>query len=217
MSKRFNRDDVDKFIDNDIYLPTRTLYVGTMTASEGESQGVDWAMAERTVKNLHMLESLAPNGDQPINIILNTEGGTWEDGMAIFDAIRKCKNHVTITVSGRAYSMGSIILQAADDRLMDENSTFMMHIGSWGVPHDHAKTNYKWSDFYKSWDKKMEQIFLDRIHQINETVTRKQVQKMLEFDTIMSSRGALEACLVDGIITGDKIIRSKDLEKSEEA
>ena len=49
--------------------------------------------------------------------------------MAIFDAIKICRSHVTILVYGQAESMSSIILQAADKRIMMPNST--LYVSLW--------------------------------------------------------------------------------------
>ena len=56
--------------------------------------------------------------------------GEWSDGMAIYDAIVMSKCYVTIIAYGQAESMSSIILQAADRRLMTPNTYFMSHYGS---------------------------------------------------------------------------------------
>ena len=95
-------------------------------------------MAERAIKALHILDSTAPTGDKPITVIMNNPGGDEYHGMAIYDAIKSCKNHVTIVVFGMAMSMGSIILQAADKRVMSANSRVMIHYGTWGI-NDHPK------------------------------------------------------------------------------
>jgi hypothetical protein len=63
MSK-YTRDDIDKFHDYDIYIPTRTLYIGP----SNEDGITDVIVAERLIKNLHILESLNSN---PITILMN--------------------------------------------------------------------------------------------------------------------------------------------------
>jgi len=52
--------------------------------------------------------------------------------MAIYDAILLTKSYVTIICYGQAESMSSIVLQAADKRVMMPNSYFMCHFGSSG-------------------------------------------------------------------------------------
>ena len=63
---------------------------------------------------------------------MKTCGGEWKEGMAIYDAIKGCKQHVTIINHTHARSMSSIILQAADERIMTPHSTFMFHAGTVG-------------------------------------------------------------------------------------
>ncbi len=67
------RDDLDRFHDYSIYIPTRTIYMGSEEHDlvEGES-GTDGAMAERVIKNLHILDSIA---EAPIQILMNNIGG----------------------------------------------------------------------------------------------------------------------------------------------
>lgn len=62
-----------------------------------------------------------------INLYLNSPGGEIWDGMAIFNVLKRHKAVVTGTVDGIAASMASVILQAADKRLVAEGSTVMIH------------------------------------------------------------------------------------------
>jgi ATP-dependent Clp protease protease subunit len=201
VSKRQIKDDIDNFIDNEIHVPTRTIYIG------GE---VDHVLAERAVKNLHILDN-TPAQDTAIKIILNTEGGLWEHGMAIYDAIRKCKSHVTITVSGQAYSMGSIILQAADERLLDQHSAFMIHYGTLHVG-GHSKIVYRWAENTKKCDKVMENIYLAKLREVEPKFKLQKLQGMLNFDTILTPRETVLLGLADGIVMADRtVLRRKDL------
>jgi ATP-dependent Clp protease protease subunit len=76
-----------------------------------------------------MLDTMS---NEPIIVHMHSIGGNWNDGMAIYDSISLCKSYVTIVVYGQAESMSSIILQAADNRVMTPNSYFMCHFGSSG-------------------------------------------------------------------------------------
>ena len=64
---------------------------------------------------------------------MQSVGGEWSDGMAIYDAILMCRCHVTMIAYGQAESMSSIIFQAADKRLITPNTYFMSHYGSTGA------------------------------------------------------------------------------------
>lgn len=79
-------------------------------------------------------EDAAKDGTKrAIEIQLNTNGGSIFAGFALIDFIRdlSAKGHeVTITVFGVAASMGAVILQAADKRVMGENAFLLIHEGS---------------------------------------------------------------------------------------
>lgn len=194
------KESIDRFYDYDIHTETRTIYIGSVesTIDSGES-GTDATMAERAIKALHILDSTAPTGDKPITIIMNNPGGDEYHGMAIYDAIKACKNHVTIVVFGMAMSMGSIILQAADKRVMSPNSRFMIHYGTWGI-NDHPKIVYKWAEEGKKLDSWMEQLYLEKIKQKNPDFTLKKVQDMCNFDTFLNAEECLKLGFIDEIL-----------------
>ena len=73
------------------------------------------------------------NPGKPIVIHMKTCGGLWEEGMAIYDAIKSCPSKVTILNYTHARSMSSIIFQAADKRVMMPNSHFMFHDGTYSI------------------------------------------------------------------------------------
>jgi ATP-dependent Clp protease protease subunit len=192
------RDDITHFFDHDIHVPTRTVYLGSAESSieHGES-GVDTVMAERLMKSLHILDKVS---DAPITIIMNNAGGDFIHGMAIYDAIKTCQNHVTIRVFGHAMSMGSVILQAADERILAPNAKIMIHYGVVGLGEQHAKTVYRWADEYKKYDQWMEQVFLDKIQEKHPTFSAQKVRRMLEFDTFLSASQAVQIGLADSIL-----------------
>jgi ATP-dependent Clp protease, protease subunit len=84
----------------------------------------------RTV--IERLRELANDNSKPITIYLNSAGGNVTDGLAIHDAIRFLVSQgleITVVVQGMAYSMGSIVLQAASPgrRLAFPHSWVMIH------------------------------------------------------------------------------------------
>jgi ATP-dependent Clp protease, protease subunit len=81
---------------------------------------------------IERLRDLANDGTRPITIYINSAGGNVTDGLAIHDSIRHVVSRgveVTIIVQGMAYSMGSIVLQAASEgrRLAFPHSWIMIH------------------------------------------------------------------------------------------
>src|SRR5947207_2154806 len=81
---------------------------------------------------IERLRELANESTRPITLYINSAGGNVTDGLALHDAIRHIVSRgieVTIIVQGMAYSMGSIVLQAASEgrRLAFPHSWIMIH------------------------------------------------------------------------------------------
>lgn len=108
-----------------ICTATREIWLHSTHAGDDEP-GVEYRMANMFLKNLSVLEKDA-NG--PILIHMHCVGGEWNDGMAIFDAIRLSPCHTTIIAYAQASSMSGIILQAPKVRLMMPSCEFMAHTG----------------------------------------------------------------------------------------
>lgn len=191
-----SRDDIDRFFDYEVYIPTRRLYIGSVTNLDGNEAGVDHQMAERAIKGLHILDSLAPAGDKPINIIMNNPGGDYYHGMAIYDAIKACNNHVTIRATGYVMSMAAFILQAADERVLTPNAGVMIHYGTSGTQ-GHAKDMMRWAKEYERLNSVMEETLLGRIKEKHPTFSREKIAKLLVFDTIYPASEAVALGLAD--------------------
>jgi ATP-dependent Clp protease protease subunit len=81
---------------------------------------------------IERMREFANENSRPITLYLNTAGGNVTDGLAIHDSIREIAGRgceVTIVVQGMAYSMGSVLLQAASEgrRLAFPHSWMMIH------------------------------------------------------------------------------------------
>lgn len=64
---------------------------------------------------------------KPIQLMLNTYGGSVYDGLALISAIELSETPVHITVIGSAMSMGLFILSAGDKRMASKHATIMYH------------------------------------------------------------------------------------------
>ena len=81
---------------------------------------------------IERLRELANDNKRPVTLYINSAGGNVTDGLAIHDAVRHLVSRgveVTIVVQGMAYSMGSVVLQAASAgrRLAFPHSWIMIH------------------------------------------------------------------------------------------
>lgn len=196
---RVPTDDLERLMHHNVHVATKTIYMGSEEVDiDGNESGTDAAMAARMIKALHHLDS-ATDPEKPITIIMNNLGGDVQHGMAIYDAIKACKSEVIIKVFGHAMSMGSIILQAADKRVMSPNSKVMIHYGTDGA-YGHPKIAQRWMDEAKKYNKWMLELYLEKIREKHPDFTKKQIDKLLDFDTIYSANKAVEMGLADEVL-----------------
>jgi ATP-dependent protease ClpP protease subunit len=118
-----------------ILFDTREIFLHGALDSE-EDSGVDFRMANNFAKNLRLLEN---TGDDPIIIHQHSIGGCWDSGMMLYDLIINCGCHVICIMHGTACSMGAIVPQAADTRIIMPNCTFMMHDGDMSIEGTHKQ------------------------------------------------------------------------------
>jgi len=190
-------ENIVRFHEENIYLPTRTIYFGGSPRElDGQCDEVTAHSAGQLIKNLHILEC---EKIAPITILLNTIGGFWEDGIAIYDIITTLKSPVNIIGLGKLYSMGSVILQAAKERILLPNTTLMVHDGSDGFSGD-AKSYEKWAVHSKQVRETMYQIYYERINKINPLFSLKQIEELCEHDSIFNAQESVELGLADQII-----------------
>lgn len=114
--------------DNQIFLMGEEI-IPDVEDHLGEP-GVEYRMSNRLIRNLSL--TMKANPDKPLLIHMKTAGGSWVEGMAIYDAIKSYPYPVIILSYTHARSMSSIILQAADKRVLMPNSYFMFHDGTDG-------------------------------------------------------------------------------------
>lgn len=89
--------------------------------------GIEFSLANQFIRNLRILSNIS---DDPILVHLKSCGGDWVEGLAMYQAIKACRCHVTILNYASARSMSSIVFSAADHRAMMPLSTYMIHTGT---------------------------------------------------------------------------------------
>lgn len=203
----------DLDLDNlEIYLMGRE----ELANEEGSEPGVEYTMSNRFIKNLNLCLANSKNGRayRPILVHMKTNGGDWNEGMAIYDAIRSVPNKVTIVNYSHARSMSSIIFQAAHRRVMMPHSSFMFHRGTWefGGTIQEVESNWNWD---KKDDVTMCDIYAGRMKESNKfkSVSKTKIkawlneQMMKRTDVFLSPEGAIQYGLADEVFTSWKNVR----------
>ena len=184
---KVKRDGLDYFYSNNIHIESRTLYIG------GD---INELMTENVIKSLKILDEAS---DDPIHILMNSPGGDLTSSFAIYDFIRNRRSYITITVYGYAASGGSLILQAGDERILSENSSFMIHYGSDGFIGEHT-TFLKTAEESRRLRSIMTDIYLEKIREKKPDYKRSALKKLLQTDSYFSAQDVVDLGLADKII-----------------
>lgn len=185
---------------------SREIFLHSISGYQEEDPGIDFRMATQFVKNLAFLNS---SSFDPILIHLHSFGGSWPDGMAIYDAIRLSPSPITIIGYAQVASMASVILQAADLRLIMPNCPIMIHEGSIGIESTSRVVFSNVEEDRKNY-KLMLDLFVERVkHSAFFKKKRWNSSKITKFlDNKLQKRGdwfldaneALELGFIDGVI-----------------
>lgn len=188
------KDSVNSLHDYSICLDTRTIVYFREIDQEG---------AESFIKNLHVLDNYK---DGTIHVKLSSEGGCVSSGFAMYDAIRACKNYVKVYGYSEIASMATVVLQAADSRILMPNSYLLLHEGEQTVS-GHPKSNKSWLELYREFDDRCYNIYLTKINERQKQKKKKQLtlddlKKLLEHDTILLPKKVVQLGLADEIQEG---------------
>jgi len=152
---------------------------------------------------IERLRELAAESNRPITLYINSAGGNVTDGLAIHDVVRNLVSRgieVTIMVQGMAYSMGSIVLQAASDRRR------LAFPHSWIMIHEPAK----WAGWQSTTAaaqhlERLKQM-QDQIYRILSSRSGKPLRQIIRdtkrTDFYLDAQKALDYGLIDAVVAG---------------
>ena len=163
---------------------------GDATVSVYEQIGESWDGSGMTTKR--MAGILRSIGAKDITVNLNSPGGDFFEGVAIYNLLRQHQAKVTVNVMGLAASAASIIAMAGDEINMGEGSFLMIH-NAWcmaiGNRHDMQAAAEQLAPF----DNAMAEVYAAR-----SGITVKSAAKLMDAESWI---GATQA-IADGFATG---------------
>ena len=153
---------------------------------------------------IERLRELSNDNTKPISLYINSAGGNVTDGLAIHDVVRHIISRgmeVSVIVQGMAYSMGSIVLQAASE------GKRLTYPHSWIMIHEPAK----WAGWQSTTAaaqhlERLKQM-QDQIYKILSSRSGKPLRQIIRdtkrTDFYLDAQSALDYGLVDGIVAGE--------------
>jgi ATP-dependent Clp protease protease subunit len=150
---------------------------------------------------IERLRELANDSRRGIRLFINSAGGNVTDGLALHDAIRELVldgYQITIVVQGMAYSMGSVVLQAASPgrRLAFPHSWIMIHEPAKWAGWQSTTAAAQHLDRLKQMQAQIYRILSDR----SGKALRQIIRDTKRTDFYLDASSALEYGLIDEIV-----------------
>lgn len=123
----------------------------------GESWWGDSVTAKDVVQQLNDL----PASVTTLNVRINSYGGAVADGLAIYNALRRCKATKAVTIDGVAMSSASLIAMAGDTVHMPATSILMIH-APWGGLAGNAKELRQYADVLDTYAESMADAYVSK-------------------------------------------------------
>jgi ATP-dependent Clp protease protease subunit len=167
---------------------------------------VEDTMANLIVAQMLFLES--QNADKPINLYINSPGGSVTAGLAIYDTMQFIKCPVHTMVMGQAASMGSFLAQAgaAGHRYVLPESRTMIHrvsSGTRGTSGSVHVQELQMEDAIRSFEegKRLNKRLTELYVKHNSAgKTYEELFETMKYDTFLSAQEAVDNGLADKVV-----------------
>lgn len=174
---------------------THMLYIYDDVTEYGDFNWMTWEYDESETSAEYFRKALAeiPETDT-IELHINSYGGSVKEGIAIYNQLKqkKCKEIVAY-VDGFAYSIASIILQAADRRIMGLGTSLLIH-NMWLQTEGNAEDLRKAADDLDVLMESNRQIYLEKIN-----ISEEELIEMMNAETYLTPEQAVEMGFADEI------------------
>lgn len=143
--------------------------------------------------------SLSALGGKPVTVLINSPGGNFFEGLAIYNLLRSHPAEVTVRIVGIAASAASIIAMAGDRVEIARAGLMMIHNTQWVAVGDrHAMQEA--ADTMAVFDEAMTGLYVDRTE-----IADAEIARMMDATTFMSSAKAIEDGFADDYLDADQV------------
>ena len=171
------------------------LYIYDDVSEYGTFDWWTWEYTESETSAEFFRKTLAEIPESAtVELHINSYGGSVKEGIAIYNQLKqkKCKEIVAY-VDGFAYSIASIIMQAADRRIMGLGTSLLIH-NMWLSVAGNAAELRKAADDLDVLMESNRQIYMERVN-----ITEDELIEMLNNETYLTPEHAVEMGFADEV------------------
>jgi len=150
---------------------------------------IDDELANGVIAQMLYLDSI---GTAPIDIYINTPGGSILDGLAIYDVAKLLKSPIKTICVGMAASMGAILMLIGKERCATKHSRIMLHQPSSAI-RGTADDFQIYNDEIQKYKKELYDI-------VEQNTTLTNVEQLFKLDTWYTAEEALQCGLLTKVL-----------------
>lgn len=142
-----------------------------------------------------------------IELYINSIGGYVDEGVSIYNLLKRQSVPVTVYIDGMACSIASVVAMAADKIVMPSNTTMMIHHavgGCYGNAKEHR-------EFATQLDKISEASTNSYLVHAGDKLTREALEPLLDAETFLTAEEAFNIGLCDEILNPVDLTESKEI------
>lgn len=130
---------------------------------------------------------------------INSGGGGVDEGIAIYEMLRRHPGGVDVIVDSSAYSIASVIMLAGESLKMAKGAAAMVHSPWLMMASGNAKELRKLADTLDIHEERIVAIYEDAYKKRGKEKSRDEIKAIMEAETWYSAEAALGAGLIDAI------------------
>jgi ATP-dependent Clp protease protease subunit len=155
-------------------------------------EDIDEVSASEIVQSLITLDSI---NQQPIKLLINSVGGTVDDGLAIMDVMGAIKSQVHTFIVSTAMSMAAMVSICGSKRYIMPHGVWMQH-----ATRVETKDYIRRAQDRLNWDAKQEQVLNDIITQRTK-LTVDEIEKLNNGELWFDAKQTVQKGICDQIVT----------------
>lgn len=183
-----------------------TRWNAAVRAADGESDntisildviGADFFGNGVTAKRI--AAALRSIGQRDVVVNMNSPGGDFFEGLAIYNVLREHKSNVTVNILGLAASAAAVVAMAGDEIRIARAGFLMVH-NVWVVAQGDRHDMREISEWLEPFDAAANDIFASR-----SGLDPKEVGKLLDREAWIGGSDAVDKGFADGFLESDQV------------
>lgn len=172
---------------------TITMY--DMIGSDGWSEGVTAKRVSAALRSI---------GSRDVTVSINSPGGDFFEGLAIYNLLREHPHKITVKVVGLAASAASVIAMSGDEIQVARSGFLMVH-NAWSIVIGNRHDLRSAADVMDQFDASMAELYAQAAG-----ITVAEAAALMDAETWMGGQAAVDAGFATSLLDADEVVEEQE-------